>query len=81
MASTAPITAAPSGELNYKINGVDYATDRNADYYIEAAHAVAYLGEAATLREDPLSPQMQRGGFWAIQLLLAHAYGLVQDQA
>lgn len=81
MASTAPITAAPSSELNYAINGVDYGTARDANYYIEAAHAVAYLGGAATQRSDPLSDRMQRGGFWAIQLLLAHAYGLNEEQA
>lgn len=81
MASTAPITAAPTDELNFKINGADHLTDATAGHYIESAHAVAYLGQAATHRHVPLDDRMLRGCFETIQLLLAHAFQIHEERA
>lgn len=83
MASSAPITAAPTGELNYELNGVNHFAHESAGQYIEAAHAVAYLGEMSAMagRPEPLSAEAFNGTFYAIQLLLAHAHRITEEHA
>jgi hypothetical protein len=81
MASRAPITPTAASEPGFRINGCDPFTFEDAVYYIEAAHAVACIGQTAMSEDPDLNGKIVAGTFDAITLLLAHAGRIHEGRA